>query len=129
MKTTTIILAIAGLAVVGVLFWWVLGSNESVPETPLGAPRDGTVTLAGTMVCLPHRDTSGPQTMECAYGLLGDDGNYYGLTDVDSSADAAITSFATESRVQVSGDFMLGEDERYATVGDIEIETITAANN
>jgi hypothetical protein len=35
------------------------------PTTPIS--REGT--LEGTIVCLPHRDTSGPQTMECAFGL------------------------------------------------------------
>ncbi len=36
-------------------------------------------TLSGEVVCLPHADTSGPQTMECAYGLKTDVGEYYAL--------------------------------------------------
>lgn len=36
-------------------------------------------TLSGEVVCLPHRDTSGPQTMECAYGLKTEVGEYYAL--------------------------------------------------
>lgn len=36
-------------------------------------------TLAGEVVCLPHRDTSGPQTMECAIGLRTDIGEHYAL--------------------------------------------------
>lgn len=34
------------------------------------------VTLEGEYVCLPHRDTSGPQTMECAFGLRTDTAYY-----------------------------------------------------
>ncbi len=36
-------------------------------------------TLTGTHVCLPHADTSGPQTMECAIGMKTDTGEYYAL--------------------------------------------------
>ncbi len=36
-------------------------------------------TLTGEYVCLPHRDTSGPQTMECALGIKTDAGDYYAV--------------------------------------------------
>ena len=36
-------------------------------------------TLTGEMVCLPHRDTSGPHTMECAFGMRTDSGEYYAV--------------------------------------------------
>lgn len=36
-------------------------------------------TLTGEHVCLPHADTSGPQTMECALGIKTDTGEYYAL--------------------------------------------------
>lgn len=36
-------------------------------------------SLSGEVVCLPHRDTSGPTTMECAYGLKTEVGEYYAL--------------------------------------------------
>lgn len=38
-----------------------------------------TITVSGKTVCLPPKDTSGPTTLECAVGLLGDDGRYYAL--------------------------------------------------
>lgn len=37
------------------------------------------LTVSGTYVCLPHKDTKNPQTMECAYGLLTAEGTYYAL--------------------------------------------------
>ncbi len=37
------------------------------------------VRLTGVYTCLPHRDTSGPQTLECALGLQATDGEYYAL--------------------------------------------------
>ncbi len=48
-----------------------LGSAD--PYTPK------RMTLSGTYVCLPHKDTSGPQTLECALGLKADNGKYYAL--------------------------------------------------
>jgi len=36
-------------------------------------------TLTGVQTCLPHKDTSGPQTMECAIGMKTDSGEYYSL--------------------------------------------------
>lgn len=35
--------------------------------------------LQGEIVCLPHKDTSGPQTMECAYGIKTENGDHYVL--------------------------------------------------
>lgn len=36
-------------------------------------------TLSGVQMCLPHKDTSGPQTLECAIGIKTDAGEYYAL--------------------------------------------------
>jgi hypothetical protein len=36
-------------------------------------------TLSGTYLCLPHVNTDGPQTLECAFGIKTDDGTYYAL--------------------------------------------------
>lgn len=47
--------------------------GDGMPVAPYRA------TLSGTYVCLPHTDTTGPQTMECALGLQTDVGEYYGI--------------------------------------------------
>lgn len=44
--------------------------------TPQDSPSD--VTLTGTYTCLPKKDTGGPVTLECAFGLQKD-GEYYAL--------------------------------------------------
>lgn len=36
-------------------------------------------TLTGVQTCLPHKDTSGPQTLECAIGMKTDAGEYYAI--------------------------------------------------
>lgn len=113
------------LILIGLLIWWFFGgtgvNNANIPE-------EGTITLQGTVVCLPHRDTSGPQTLECAYGLRDDDNNHYGLRDeADPRIDGAITDFPTGTEITVQGDFMREEDTTYATVGFIELSSITGS--
>lgn len=51
--------------------------NEKQGEAQLYEPYRATLT--GEQVCLSHKDTSGPQTMECALGIKTDGGEYYAL--------------------------------------------------
>jgi hypothetical protein len=44
-------------------------------------------TLTGVETCLPHKDTSGPQTLECALGIKTDSGEYYAL-DLNDAPEA-----------------------------------------
>lgn len=60
-------------------------------------------TITGTFTCLPHRDTSGPQTMECAFGLRdGTNGEHYAL-DTRLMASMSWMQIPTGARVRVSG--------------------------
>jgi len=83
------------------------------------------VTVKGKIVCLPHKDASGPQTKECAIGLQGDNGKYYGLKDLNQQ-DLINGKFRTGARVTATG--RLVEDnvsENYDVLGYIEISSIT----
>lgn len=51
--------------------------RELRPSVPSDTPQ--RVTLEGEYVCLPHKETSGPQTLECAFGLKTDEGSFYAL--------------------------------------------------
>jgi hypothetical protein len=57
-------------------------------------------TLVGEITCLPHKDTSGPQTMECAFGLKTHEDVYYALdlNKVDNGI-----GLQTDKRVIVTG--------------------------
>lgn len=44
--------------------------------TPVESPQP--ISLSGTYACLPKKDTGGPVTLECAFGLKTSDG-YYAL--------------------------------------------------
>lgn len=41
------------------------------------------VSLEGSLTCLPHKDTSGPQTLECALGFEAKNGSFYSLDSGD----------------------------------------------
>lgn len=57
-------------------------NSDTRTGTPGATDLDPTprpVTLAGRFTCLPHKDQSGPQTEECAFGLRTDGGEYYAV--------------------------------------------------
>lgn len=73
------------VAVLGIILGLGYGYAQSkytpiavIPEDPIAVVPVRT-TLKGEYTCLPHRDTSGPQTMECALGLKMAEGVYYAL--------------------------------------------------
>jgi hypothetical protein len=80
------------------------------------------ITREGMLVCLPHRDQTGPQTDECAIGLKANDGKYYGLADPDGKHTEALRQ-PTSTRLNVSG--TLQKDEpvqgKYDVQGTIRL--------
>jgi hypothetical protein len=76
-NTVLAIGVVAAVAVVGYFLYSGGYLRGSVPQDIDPTPRDAT--LSGAYVCLPHLDTAGPQTTECAFGLKTDDGIYYAV--------------------------------------------------
>jgi hypothetical protein len=66
---------------------------------PLDSQTSSFTSMTGTPTCLPHKDTSGPTTLECALGLKGDDGRYYQLIDAPGS----LLQDDFSSRIKVRG--------------------------
>ncbi len=106
----------------------------AVPTSTLPAtPEDGSgsrESLEGTYVCLPHRDTGGPQTLECALGLRTDDGSHYAVVGSGASAESASATTPTGARVRVTGSVVPveassnSEWQRYAIVGVINAASL-----
>lgn len=94
-------------------------------DSPPGEPQGGgngevgiTTTLTGTIACLPHKG-DGPHTMECAFGLKADNGNYYALKNLWEVA-PEITD--TNVRVRVVGSLMeVDVNETYDIEGVIGV--------
>jgi hypothetical protein len=67
--------------------------TQTITDNPYEA------SLEGEVVCLPHWDTSGPQTLECAFGLKTNDGTYYAL----SAGETSVPPYQTGQRIRVKG--------------------------
>lgn len=92
-------------------------------EAQAAAPAQEEVTIRGTVVCLPHRDTDGPQTLECAFGIRDQSGTYYALRDPNPDHQL-ISSIAVDSDVEISGVLEVGEHELYQSSGVLEIRSV-----
>lgn len=105
--------------------------RESFPEqcvTPSGRvfirplPQDThSISLTGTIVCLPHKNPEGPQTTECVFGLQTENGAYYGLKDEDGEELIGIVDGDT---VTVTGVLINAEKSEYAIVGTIDLDSL-----
>jgi hypothetical protein len=84
-----------------------IGSPQSTSDSRDLDPTPRTVTLSGTYVCLPHLDTTGPQTMECAFGLKTDDGVYYAVNFGASAS--AMEQFQSGAHVTAEGFVVIKE--------------------
>lgn len=117
-KSTWIKLAVAlfGLALfVGAAY---LLDDRSVP-----IPDAGDVVVRGNMTCLPHKDTTGPQTLECALGFQDESGHYYALHDTDPSY-KNVSGAPGDAVLEVTGRFIPQDDEKYDIIGLIEVTKI-----
>lgn len=106
--------------------------KEALPETPVtNTPAAGQVAIEGTLVCLPHKDTSGPQTLECALGMKGNDGGYYAIGGRNPSVESKIGNIPNDARIRVSGTLVpyvaVQESSllKYGIVGLIEATSLT----
>ncbi|HVT00686.1 MAG TPA: hypothetical protein VHE53_00445 [Patescibacteria group bacterium] len=104
--------------------------SDSLPKTckvPGGktftSPEPQKVIVKGQMVCLPHKDKNGPQTLECAYGLKTKTGKYYALRD-SSNTYSNLTSKPTGTNVTIHGTLVIGTSSKYDTLGTITIDSI-----
>ena len=123
-------MVVGALIIVGGIYW--LNNRMAVRELPTEVPPittgTSTVTLRGEYVCLPHRDTSGPQTLECALGLKADNGLYYAL-DTSRVASSSVIATNTGTRLVVEGVIVpietISSDwwQKYAIRGIIQVNS------
>ena len=95
-------------------------SSASVTPRPSGKQ----ISVSGKVVCLPHKDQDGPQTMECAYGIQTADGKYYGVKDDQGM----IIKYNIGDQVVVTGSVSVPDDtERYNVVGNLVASNVAKA--
>lgn len=122
--------AITLLAVIGVIVaaafvvFGMLSPEYQGKVNNANVPNEGSIVIKGEMLCLPHKDTSGPQTMECAFGLKDEKGKYYAIQDTDPNY-RNTASVVMNVNVEVTGTFEKGTSDIYPTVGTIKATKIT----
>lgn len=97
-------------------------------EKMIAVPPAGPIAVEGITVCLPHRDQEGPQTLECAFGLLDDRGRYFALSDTDPEY-KNVAGVPMNVRVRVEGTFKLRLGSNYVDIGVIEVTKIEQLND
>lgn len=108
------------------------GSNDVSIYTSSGTPfplissrPKSPITLKGTIVCLPAKNTKGPQPLVCALGLKKDNGDYYGLSFINQQ-DLISDKTAGGNVVQLSGTLIpLLQEDKYVSKGTIDVTSIT----
>lgn len=73
-----------------------------------GGRTQGVTTLQGMHICLPHLDTSGPQTLECAFGLSTEEGNY--AMDLSALDSTDVANLNIGEIIEVTGEVTARED-------------------
>jgi len=133
-KTSIAAVVIATLIIIGGIGGYVFVNKSTIPQSPNGVPTQpsqGPITIEGDLVCLPHKDKTGPQTEECALGIQATDGKYYALEI--SQEDLIQGKFATGRHTRVSGIFMAksssGYENKYDIVGTIKVESFAESEN
>lgn len=93
------------LALLGAYLAYYYNSQDNDRKSSSANPQN--VTLTGTYVCLPHIDTTGPQTEECRFGIKTQDGQYYAV-NFGASADA-MNTFQSGKSVNAEGFIVMKE--------------------
>ena len=115
-------------ALVGlILLVLILGGGVRFAQVrkAIPAPVTGSVAIKGEMVCLPHKHKGDFETMECVYGLKGDDGSFYGILSL-SQKDLMDGVANIGQRVKIEGVLESAEaSERYDIKANIRLGSIS----
>jgi len=118
-KLVGLTVAVALLAGIAAILYISGAFKTPFGQTEVTTTPKEAIVLEGMLVCLPHKDTSGPHTEECAFGLKAKNGKFYGLRALPQ------TFMQTQKEVRVTGMLSaVAQNEKYAIVGNIEIRQI-----
>jgi|SRR3989344_6204316 len=130
MNQKDIIISVIIIVFAGAGAYFALNRQAKLMPTPTPTPEvspAGPITVNGEISCLPKQG-AGQQTLECAIGLKGLDGRYYGLENL-FELDPEHKFSAGGLRVEVSGTFSPEEmkgpgGSKYDVVGVIDVTSI-----
>ncbi len=111
--------ALLGVLAIGLAIYLV---PYAAPK-PVQIPSAGPISVHGQLVCLPHKNERGPQTLECAFGIQDVENRYFALRDSDPTYHN-LTGVPTNVPIVVDGTFTPREDPKYQSIGVIEVTRI-----
>lgn len=120
-----LLVGVVVIIIVGVGYYLVGRVPAEEPRIPIDATPQ-QMTIAGTYVCLPHLDTTGPQTEECAFGIKTDNGDYYAINFGQSAG--AMEEFQSGAHISAEGFVVVKEalsDAQWAKYNMKGIFTVT----
>jgi hypothetical protein len=114
------VIVLAVITIIGVVAWApARDEGKSKEGNDDRATEIGFVRMIGELVCLPHHDTEGPQTLECASGVkVGDD--YYALKGDSQST----VGMPFNEPVEVSGKLAAETSNLYKIQGSINVTSL-----
>ncbi|MES3005783.1 MAG: hypothetical protein V4664_02440 [Patescibacteria group bacterium] len=112
-QKTALAIIIALFVIFGLAYYSFNSIGNSNPTNSPDVPQQ--VSLQGEYVCLPHKDKTGPQTMECTLGIKTDNNIYYAIDAQGEAARNVLLSLQTGLKIQIDGTL--------APIEEINIET------
>lgn len=111
MVATSSVLLLTALAI---FIWWAdTNSGWMFVKKPVSF---SSITVKGELGCLPHRDSDGPKTLECAQGIKTASGDYYAVSGV-------IDGRNKDGHVEVTGELQPTQrGSKYQSAGTIVVE-------
>lgn len=119
------VIVLAILTIVGLTLVSSVAVQQSKKSADTG--RASVVNLEGESVCLPKKDTTGPQTEECASGIKVGEGIYYALANLEAQeAKAGSQPVSTGDTVIVSGHLIAPAGNGiYDIAGTVSVRSIS----
>lgn len=105
MSTKIFVGLVVVVGIVAAYFFYM--NNFAKSSEQLLDPTPQNATLSGTYTCLPHADTTGPQTEECAFGIHTDEGDYYAVNFGESAE--AMQQFQSGAHIKAEGFIVIKE--------------------
>lgn len=86
-----------------------------------------TQTFEGTVVCMPHKNTDGPQTLECAIGIKTEEGAYYSIKTNDLQHELN-SKAGSDKKVRITGAVTADPSPIYQSSGVLNLEAYEFLN-
>lgn len=99
--------------------FYMIGGVEKVKAAFQPKNQQETVSLEGTVLCLPAKEGADASALSCAMGLKTTNGKYYGLSN---SGNTKLSEAAgTDTKVKVSGILQPSTNDTYQMEGIVAI--------